>query len=65
MMAACVTQSCCSNVAAKACNRWSGQQARSWPGGSGGPDPPPELLRVTFLNRVNPETFCGVGGRGG
>ena len=20
---------------------------------------PPELLRVTFLNRVNPETFCG------
>ena len=36
-------------------------QARSWPGGSGGPDPP-ELLRVTFLNRVNPETFCG--GRG-
>ena len=36
-------------------------QARSWPAGSGGPDPP-ELLRVTFLNRVNPETFCG--GRG-
>ena len=26
---------------------------------------PPELLRVTFLNRVNPETFCGGRGRGG
>ena len=29
-------------------------------GGSGGPDPP-ELLRMTFLNRVNPETFSGGG----
>ena len=29
--------------------------------GRGGPGvrTPPELLRVTFLNRVNPETFCG------
>ena len=49
---------------------WSGSdcglavwQARSWPRGSGGSGPlPPELLRMTFLNRVNPETF--VGGRG-
>ena len=39
------------------------KQARSWPGGPG--SGPPELSRVTFLNRVNPETFCGGRGWGG
>lgn len=38
-------------------------QARSWPGGSGGPDPS-EILKVTFMNRVNPCTFCGGVGVG-
>ena len=33
-------------------------QARSWPGGSGGLDPS-EILKVTFMNRVNPCTFLG------
>ena len=36
-------------------------QARSWPGGSGGPDPP-EIFQMIFLNRVNPLTFHGEGG---
>ena len=33
-------------------------QARSWPGGP----KPPEILKVTFLNRVNLWSFCvGLG----
>jgi hypothetical protein len=35
-------------------------QARSWPGGSGGPDPP-VLFRVTLLNCANPLSLYGGG----
>jgi len=40
-------------------------QARRWPGGSRGPDPPPATARTTCEIRLNPRTFFrGDGGWG-